>query len=70
MPQPTIRALLQGPKDSPGMIRTAFTAARLRKLQKLFKSYGYQPLPASRHSTPESLPKETALLSPPVRATQ
>ena len=46
LPQSVVRALLRGPKDSPGMSRTAFTLKRLRLFQKLFAAYGYRPLAA------------------------
>jgi hypothetical protein len=42
MPQPVVRALLEGPKGTKGMSRTAFTAARLRTFQRLFRKYGYR----------------------------
>jgi hypothetical protein len=47
MAQSTVRALLKGPKDSPGMARTAFTARRLRAFQRLFRKHGYRPLTAT-----------------------
>jgi|GEM_PF-4281147 len=44
LPQSVVRALLRGPKDSPGMSRAAFTIKRLRIFHRLFKAYGYRPL--------------------------
>lgn len=42
LPQAVVRALLTGPKGSQGMIRTAFSTARLRIFQKIFRRYGYR----------------------------
>ena len=44
LPQAVVRALLRGPKDSPGMTRTAFTGERLKQFEQLFSAYGYQPV--------------------------
>lgn len=42
LPQSIVRALLKGPKDSPGMSRAAFSEERLKTFEQLFGKYGYQ----------------------------
>ncbi|MBW3127704.1 hypothetical protein [Hymenobacter profundi] len=43
MPQAVVRSLLTAPKgSSPGLSRVAFTVARLRVFQRLFRRYGYR----------------------------
>ena len=43
MPQAVVRSLLTAPKgSSPGLSRVAFTVARLRVFQCLFRRYGYR----------------------------
>ncbi len=42
LPQAVVRALLKGPKGSDGMSRTAFTVARLRMFQRMFRRYHYR----------------------------
>lgn len=54
MPQAVVRSLLTAPKgSSPGLSRVAFTVARLRVFQRLFRRYGY------RTRLPEQVPSPT-----------